>query len=633
MTQSTFVKRLCSFAFIFLFAVTSFGQSTYNAYAKVTAIAGGNVLTVTNVNQVNHTFNIGEFVIVMQMQDDVIGANTLNAATFGDLSAIGNAGKFEVAQISSLAGGLTTIGLASPLVNVYNTGANSLVQVISFRRLSAGAFTSTNNITGVVWNSALGTGGVIAIEIPTIFTLNHSINANGLGFNGGVKNTPNGFTVCETITFRNALATRYAGKGEGIYRNTNAAFAAARGKILTGGGGGNDVNAGGGGGGNFTVGGSGGSGWTPSGAGCSPIAGGLGGIALNAFINAGRVYMGGGGGGGHENDGVGTLGGNGGGIILLKTGTLTTVACGGIIISANGITPPNNGIDGAGGGGAAGSLVFQVNAWNVAGGCPLSITANGGSGGSSNFGGAGAHGGGGGGGQGAIIFSTPMPTLNVNVNTLPGNGGTSCLGCAPGVNGGNGGGPNNAGIIVDNVGPLPIELVYFKAESMDTKVALSWETATERNTNYFIAEKSTDGVNWIELDKIKAAENSAVKLFYEQEDLNPLKGISYYRLRAIDLDHTEHISETQVIDRTNKAEYVIFYPNPTAEIFNIVTSGQAKDVTYEFFDISGKQVEVLVTEIQANKIIFNISALNRGIYFLNIKSPNGNKTNNKIIIK
>jgi len=46
----------------------------------------------------------------------------------------------------------------------------------------------------------------------------------------------------------------------------------ARGKILTGGGGGNDVNGGGGGGGNFTVGGVGGSGWTPSGSGCSPIA-------------------------------------------------------------------------------------------------------------------------------------------------------------------------------------------------------------------------------------------------------------------------------------------------------------------------------------------------------------------------
>ncbi len=39
-----------------------------NAYAKVTAISG-KVLTVKNVNETFHTFNIGEKVIVMQMQD------------------------------------------------------------------------------------------------------------------------------------------------------------------------------------------------------------------------------------------------------------------------------------------------------------------------------------------------------------------------------------------------------------------------------------------------------------------------------------------------------------------------------------------------------------------------------------
>jgi len=75
------MKRFNILSCIFLFAHVSFGQSIYNAYAKVTAIAGGNVLTVTNVNQVNHTFNVGEKVIVMQMQDDVIGGNTTNRCT------------------------------------------------------------------------------------------------------------------------------------------------------------------------------------------------------------------------------------------------------------------------------------------------------------------------------------------------------------------------------------------------------------------------------------------------------------------------------------------------------------------------------------------------------------------------
>jgi hypothetical protein len=85
------------------------------------------------------------------------------------------------------------------------------------------------------------------------------------------------------------------GKGESIYKNTNTLFNNSRGKILTGGGGGNDHNAGGGGGGNYTAGGQGGNGYNN----CVAFpGGGLGGISLSASISGSRVFMGGAGGGG-----------------------------------------------------------------------------------------------------------------------------------------------------------------------------------------------------------------------------------------------------------------------------------------------------------------------------------------------
>jgi hypothetical protein len=619
--------------FVLFLSLFSKGQVIYNAYANVTSIAGSSILTVNNVNQINHSFVVGEYVIVMQMQDDVIGTNTTNAVSFGNLGNISNAGRFEVAQIASLAGGLTTIGLTSPLVNTYNTGANSSVQVITFRRLSAGAFTSTANISGLPWSVTTGTGGVIALEVVTVLTLNHSINANGLGFAGGLKNTPNAFSACDVTTFRTTLANRWAGKGNGIYRNTNATFGAARGKILNGGGGGNDVNAGGGGGGNFTAGGGGGSGWTPSGVGCSPVAGGLGGITLSTNINPSRVYMGGGGGGGHENDGNGTVGGAGGGIILLKTGTLTTSSCAGISISANGITPPNCSNDGAGGGGAAGSIVFQVNTWSVSVGCSLTINANGGNGGNSQIGAGGAHGGGGGGGQGAIIFSSPIPTANVVVATVSGTGGISCLGCGAGVNGENGVGPNNSGILTNTIGVLPIELAYFNADNMDEKVALSWMTTVEKNTDYFMIERSVDGIIWQQILRTKAAENSNHHIYYETADTEPLNGISYYRLVTHDLDKTASVSPIRSVDRNNKNGYLIFYPNPVFDELNIVSSYGFGNVTYELYDIAGKQIKTETKYQTFDKLTLDLSRLESGIYILSLKSPKGDLSSYKIIVK
>ncbi len=272
---------------ILILIVISLGTKAQilNAYAKVTNINGAKTtLTVTNVNQTSHTFTVGGSVIMMQMQDDVIGTNTTNIASFGNLGAIANAGVYEIAIISArspAAGTPTTITFSSPLAGTYNTGANSSVQLITLRDLGAN-YTTTATINGLTWDGNVG--GVIGIQVTNTLTLNNSISANGIGFAGGTKN-PNGYSACESTTYATAIATRYSGKGEGIYKNTTAAFGGARGKIINGGGGGNDVNSGGGGGGNYSEGGSGGLGWVPAGTGCSPSVGGLGGISLNGHIS------------------------------------------------------------------------------------------------------------------------------------------------------------------------------------------------------------------------------------------------------------------------------------------------------------------------------------------------------------
>src|SRR5438876_8067755 len=72
-----------------------------NAYAKITAISG-KTLTLSNINQANHTFAAGEQVIIIQMTDNVIGANTANTATFGTIAGIANAGVYEAATIASV---------------------------------------------------------------------------------------------------------------------------------------------------------------------------------------------------------------------------------------------------------------------------------------------------------------------------------------------------------------------------------------------------------------------------------------------------------------------------------------------------------------------------------------------------
>src|SRR5579871_3594626 len=74
-----------------------------NAYAKVTAISG-TTLSLSNVNQTYHSFNAGDQVIIMQMQDYVTANNQHNNSSYGSINSIANAGVYEVATIKSVAG-------------------------------------------------------------------------------------------------------------------------------------------------------------------------------------------------------------------------------------------------------------------------------------------------------------------------------------------------------------------------------------------------------------------------------------------------------------------------------------------------------------------------------------------------
>lgn len=620
--------RLTFVLLLFSFTVNS---QTLNAYAKVSAISGAKTtLTVTNVNETSHTFTVGGQVVIMQMQDDVIGTNTTNVAAFGNLSTIANAGKYEIRTISArspAAGTPTSITLSSGLSNTFNTGANSSVQLITLRNLGAN-YTTTANINGLTWDGNVG--GVIAIEVTNTLTLNHSITADAIGFRGGAvsSNYYDGSTVCTAGPYTSSLSTTNAFKGEGIYKATNNDFKIARGKLLNGGGGGGMINSGGAGGGNYSAGGDGGIGWSCN---STTTSKGLGGISLSSSISGTRIFMGGGGGGGQQNNSAATAGGNGGGIILIKASVLkTSTTCGSPVkITANGQTAANGGNDGAGGGGAGGSIVLQVNTFSVTSTCTLGINANGGNGGNCTDGGQ--HAGGGGGGQGVVIFSAAQPTANAVTTTTNGIGGRDYA-SGP-TTAGSGGGSSNAGIFSSTANPLPIELVSFDGIVVSSMVQLNWVTATEINNDYFLVERSNDAINFNEVGIVKA-NNTLQTSTYQLYDKQPYNGIGYYRLKQVDFNGSYTYSSIIAIKVNNDLAFSL-YPNPITLLQSLVISidkNYGSNVDVCIYDATGKRVHFQSVDLR-NKLEVVIDNLNlaAGIYIVRLSNDNLNATQKLIV--
>jgi len=173
---------------------------------------------------------------------------------------------------------------------------------------------------------------------------------------------------------------------------------------------------------------------------------------------------------------------------------------------------------------------------------------------------------------------------------------------------------------------LPVELIAFDASVVNNQmVALSWETATEMNNDFFTIERSRDGENWQVLGAINGAGNSTQTLSYSFTDENPYSGTSYYRLKQTDFDGQHKYSDVKIVTfGENETKEVVLYPNPTKGNFSIVLGTANQNLEIQVLDQVGKIVYTLNQENAASTIsvVPNIPV---GMYFVKILTENNDQ--------
>ncbi|MBL7915289.1 MAG: T9SS type A sorting domain-containing protein [Bacteroidia bacterium] len=124
-------------------------------------------------------------------------------------------------------------------------------------------------------------------------------------------------------------------------------------------------------------------------------------------------------------------------------------------------------------------------------------------------------------------------------------------------------GSNGTYTIAAQSSPLPVSLLYFEAKKTNVKnVLCTWVTASETGNNYFDVERSGDGVHFSSIGIVTGAGNSSQQLTYSFTDTNPLKGISYYRLKQTDFNGFFQYSGWSVVS-FDTSQMLKAYPNPS----------------------------------------------------------------------
>jgi hypothetical protein len=174
--------------------------------------------------------------------------------------------------------------------------------------------------------------------------------------------------------------------------------------------------------------------------------------------------------------------------------------------------------------------------------------------------------------------------------------------------------------------PLPIEIASFTGKRINNNNELEWSTKSETNNNYFVIEKSFDGVNFETVNKINGAGNSNYTLNYTYTDYNTSEKLIYYRLKQVDFDGMYSYSKIISIksNTISNSTNFVYVQND----YIIIENSNDENYSVKLFDITGKLL--YSKEYINNYDKINISMLPKGIYMLNIYSKN-NLTTKKII--
>ncbi len=183
---------------------------------------------------------------------------------------------------------------------------------------------------------------------------------------------------------------------------------------------------------------------------------------------------------------------------------------------------------------------------------------------------------------------------------------------------------------------LPIKLVSFDAAPKANVVETNWITSLEISNDYFTVERSKDGSNFTEVARITGAGNSTVSNTYRAVDENPLKGISYYRLRQTDFDGQYTYSNLVAVTMDEKAGFKLF-PNPAQNEFYVNVSNPSGDIQMNVYDLAGRLVygnTFPVNEGASNQTVSVTTADNlpSGVYFVNV-SAKGTEFNEKLMVQ
>jgi len=166
-------------------------------------------------------------------------------------------------------------------------------------------------------------------------------------------------------------------------------------------------------------------------------------------------------------------------------------------------------------------------------------------------------------------------------------------------------------------GVLPIEMNNFTATNVSNGIGITWNALLSEQELGMQLEKSYDANNW-EVLVWKSNLQPNINSQYNYIDTKIEIGSIYYRLKIVKKDGTSNFSKTITYTAISNKMFEIT-PNPSNSEITLKSNNQSIILSTKIFDYSGR----IITQTLPKDKTLDIRSLEKGLYFIQIETPEG----------
>jgi hypothetical protein len=181
-------------------------------------------------------------------------------------------------------------------------------------------------------------------------------------------------------------------------------------------------------------------------------------------------------------------------------------------------------------------------------------------------------------------------------------------------------------IVVSFASTLPITLVNFTVKVTDCRPLVQWKVTDAVNFSHFVVERSSDGRHFSAIADLPYAGVAD----YQYADLAPESGISYYRLKLVDIDAEYTNSRIISANTSCGSNLVKVYPTVTNNRVQVTLPREYERATIQVYNTWGQRMNPVITGTGSARTV-NLQGFPKATYVLQV--INGTERKSFTIIK